>query len=35
MRDDEEDDNDDDIIEDEDDGIGGYGGEGIVADNEY
>jgi transcription elongation factor Elf1 len=33
-RDEEEDDNDDDIIDDE-DGLGGYGGEGIVADDEY
>lgn len=29
----EEDDNDDDIIDDE-DGLGGYGGEGVVADDE-
>ncbi|KAH8598041.1 transcription elongation factor Elf1 like-domain-containing protein [Bisporella sp. PMI_857] len=32
QRDDEDD---DDIIDDDDDGAGGYGGEGIVADDEY
>jgi transcription elongation factor Elf1 len=34
QRNDEEEDNDDDIIDDEDDHIG-YGGEGVVADDEY
>jgi len=33
-RDEDEEDNDDDIIDDE-DGLGGYGGEGVVADDEY
>ncbi|KAF4634662.1 hypothetical protein G7Y89_g3443 [Cudoniella acicularis] len=33
-RDEEDDDNDDDILDDE-DGLDGYGGDGIVADDEY